>query len=235
MDTSDTGELVACIEGLLERNRVAKERADRDSLTGLLVRRAFNDALLGHLTAAKRRSTPVSLCLIDLDHFKSVNDTYGHLAGDRVLSTIGRLLSSSFRAEDLRGRWGGEEFVLAFVGEEASSAAEILARAHREFSRFYFEGEQGESFQSSFSAGIASFPQDADGIEGLVKIADKRLYRVKETGRRAILSTADFPPGHPRHGMPTSAEATPIPQAAPQKTEAQDQEALADDHTPSLF
>ena len=240
-DSVDAEELLARLEGRLERDRIARERADRDALTGLLVRRAFNDALLSHLTAAQRRHMPVSLCLIDLDHFKSINDTYGHLAGDRVLATLGRLLSSSFRAEDLRGRWGGEEFVLAFVGEEASTAAEILARAHREFSCFYFEGEQNETFQASFSAGIASFPHDAEGIEGLVKVADKRLYRVKETGRRAILSAPDFPVGHPRHGMPTSAEATPIPSSTSGDSEGQknaagtEDDELDQDHTPNLF
>jgi PleD family two-component response regulator len=72
----------ACIEGRLERSRMVQERADRDGLTGLLIRRAFNDALLGQMASAKRRGSTVAVCLIDLDHFKLINDTYGHLAGD---------------------------------------------------------------------------------------------------------------------------------------------------------
>jgi|GEM_PF-1369808 len=184
--------LKACLEARLERSRVVQERADRDGLTGLLVRRAFNDALQTRLGAARRQGSCVSVCLIDLDHFKSVNDTYGHLAGDRVLSMMGRLLSSSFRVEDLRGRWGGEEFVVAFSNEDAKSAKVILERARREFVRLYFDGENGERFQSSFSAGIATFPQSGQTIEDLFKVADERLYQVKEAGRNQILAADQF-------------------------------------------
>lgn len=184
--------LKACLEARLERSRVVQERADRDGLTGLLVRRAFNDALQTRIATARRQGSCVSVCLIDLDHFKSVNDTYGHMAGDRVLSMMGRLLSSSFRVEDLRGRWGGEEFVVAFSNEDAKSAKVILERARREFVRLYFDGEKGERFKSSFSAGIATFPHHGQTIEDLFKIADERLYQVKEAGRNQILAADHF-------------------------------------------
>jgi len=184
--------LRACLEARLERSRVVQERADRDGLTGLLVRRAFNDALQTRLATARRQGSCVSVCLIDLDHFKSVNDTYGHISGDRVLSMMGRLLASSFRVEDLRGRWGGEEFVVAFSNEDAKSAKVILERARKEFVRLYFEGENGERFQSSFSAGIATFPQNGQTIEDLFKVADERLYRVKEAGRNQVLAADHF-------------------------------------------
>ena len=184
--------LRACLEARLERSRVVQERADRDGLTGLLVRRAFNDALQTRIATARRQGSCVSVCLIDLDHFKSVNDTYGHIAGDRVLSMMGRLLSSSFRVEDLRGRWGGEEFVVAFSNEDAKSAKVILERARREFVRLYFDGESGERFQSSFSAGVATFPESGQTIEDLFKVADERLYRVKEAGRNQILAADNF-------------------------------------------
>ena len=81
---ADQTVLRACLEARLERSRMIQERADRDGLTGLLVRRAFNDALLSRMAAARRRGTSVAVCLLDLDHFKSINDTYGHIAGDRV-------------------------------------------------------------------------------------------------------------------------------------------------------
>jgi len=165
---------------------MVQDRADRDGLTGLLIRRAFNDALLALMASAKRRGSTVAVCLIDLDHFKSINDTYGHLAGDRVLSALGRLLSSSFRVEDLRGRWGGEEFVVAFSDESAGSAKAILERARHEFVRFYFDGEHGERFQATFSAGIACYPEAGQTIEEVFKVADRRLYAVKEAGRNQI-------------------------------------------------
>jgi diguanylate cyclase (GGDEF)-like protein len=185
---ADRAVLKTCLESRLERSRLIQDRADRDGLTGLLLRRAFNDALQARLAAARRQGTPVSVCLIDLDHFKSVNDTYGHIAGDRVLASMGRLLSSSFRVEDLRGRWGGEEFVVAFSGEGAESARVILERARREFVRFYFDGEHGERFQSTFSAGVATFPENGQTIEDLFKVADERLYKVKQSGRNRVLS-----------------------------------------------
>ena len=185
--------LKTCIESRLERSRVIQERADRDGLTGLLVRRAFNDALHSQMAAARRKGSTVAVCLLDLDHFKSINDTYGHIAGDRVLASMGRLLSSSFRVEDLRGRWGGEEFVVAFCYEDEKTAQAILERARKEFIRFYFDGEQGEQLQATFSAGIACFPKDGETIEDVFKVADERLYTVKEHGRNAILAQDQFP------------------------------------------
>jgi diguanylate cyclase (GGDEF)-like protein len=189
---SSASTLKTCIEARLERSRVIQERADRDGLTGLLVRRAFNDALHAQMAAARRKGSTVAVCLIDLDHFKSINDTYGHISGDRVLASIGRLLSSSFRVEDLRGRWGGEEFVVAFCYEDEQTAHAILERARKEFVRFYFDGENGLQFQATFSAGIACFPQDGETIEDVFKVADKRLYTVKEHGRNAILAQDHF-------------------------------------------
>jgi diguanylate cyclase (GGDEF)-like protein len=186
--SAEEGVIRACVEARLERSRTVQERADRDGLTGLLIRRAFNDGLLSHMALARRRGSTVAVCLIDLDHFKSINDTYGHIAGDRVLSALGRLLSSSFRVEDLRGRWGGEEFVVAFSDESADSAKAILERARKEFVRFYFDGEHGERFHAAFSAGIACYPEAGETIEDVFKVADRRLYAVKEAGRNNIFA-----------------------------------------------
>lgn len=185
---SEEGMIKTCVEARLERSRTVQERADRDGLTGLLIRRAFNDALMSQMALARRRGSTVAVCLIDLDHFKSINDTYGHIAGDRVLSALGRLLSSSFRVEDLRGRWGGEEFVVAFSDESAESAKAILERARKEFVRFYFDGEHGERFQAAFSAGVACYPEAGETIEDVFKVADRRLYAVKEAGRNNIFA-----------------------------------------------
>ena len=143
---------------------------------------------MSQMALARRRGSTVAVCLIDLDHFKSINDTYGHIAGDRVLSALGRLLSSSFRVEDLRGRWGGEEFVVAFSDETAESAKAILERARKEFVRFFFDGEHGERFQAAFSAGVACYPEAGETIEDVFKVADRRLYAVKEAGRNNIFA-----------------------------------------------
>jgi diguanylate cyclase (GGDEF)-like protein len=179
-------ELVARVHSRLERARLARERTERDALTGLLLRRPFVEAVRARLSEAQRQQRPFALCFLDVDHFKQVNDTYGHLAGDHVLARLGRLLYTRFRREDVRGRWGGEEFVVALMGESAQSAREILARTAAELRQEEFEGERGERFHVTFSAGIAEAPRDGVDVETLLKVADTRLYSAKANGRDRI-------------------------------------------------
>jgi diguanylate cyclase (GGDEF)-like protein len=179
-------ELRARVQARLERARLSRERAERDALTGLLLRRPFIDGVRARLAEAKRQGKPLAVCFLDVDHFKQVNDKYGHLAGDRVLTRLGRLLGARFRREDVRGRWGGEEFVVALLGETAASAKEILSRTAAELAGMTFEGDAGESFRITFSAGIAVSPVDGDAVETLLKTADARLYRAKANGRNRI-------------------------------------------------
>ncbi|MBN1208557.1 MAG: response regulator [Myxococcaceae bacterium] len=179
-------ELVARVHSRLERVRLLRERSERDPLTGLLLRRPFLEAVRARLSEARRQHKPLALCFLDVDHFKKVNDTYGHLAGDHVLTRLGRLLATRFRREDVRGRWGGEEFVVALMGETAESAREILARTAAELARVDFEGEQGEAFHVTFSAGIAEAPKEGADVEALLRAADARLYRAKANGRNRI-------------------------------------------------
>ncbi|WP_164019047.1 response regulator [Pyxidicoccus trucidator] len=179
-------ELLARVQARLERARLSRERAERDALTGLLLRRPFIDGVRTRLAEAQRLGKPLALCFLDVDHFKQVNDRYGHLSGDRVLTRLGRLLGARFRREDVRGRWGGEEFVVALLGETAANAKEILARTAAELAGMTFEGDAGESFRITFSAGIAATPTDGAAVEELLKIADARLYRAKANGRNRI-------------------------------------------------
>ncbi|HEX8704323.1 MAG TPA: response regulator, partial [Myxococcaceae bacterium] len=143
-------ELVARVHSRLERARLLRERFERDALTGLLLRRPFLESVNARLSEAQRHLRPLALCFLDVDHFKRVNDTYGHLAGDSVLMRLGRLLSTRFRREDVRGRWGGEELVVALTGETAQSAREILSRTAAELARMEFEGQKGERFHVTF-------------------------------------------------------------------------------------
>jgi diguanylate cyclase (GGDEF)-like protein len=108
------------------------------------------------------------------------------MAGDQVLSRLGRLLATRFRREDVRGRWGGEEFVVALTGETAERAREILARTAVELTKVEFSGDQGQPFHITFSAGIAEFPKDGEDAESLLREADTRLYRAKNNGRNRI-------------------------------------------------
>ncbi|WP_224372263.1 response regulator [Hyalangium versicolor] len=179
-------ELLARVQARLERGRLARERAERDALTGLMLRRPFLEHVHARLAEAQRWRRSLALCLLDVDHFKKINDTYGHLAGDRVLMTLGRLLLTRFRKEDVRGRWGGEEFMLALMGESAQHAREILARTAAELAQHTFEGDKGERFQVTFSAGVAVTPNDGLQLDELVRRADERLYRAKTRGRNRI-------------------------------------------------
>ncbi len=179
-------ELLARINVRLERVRMFRERADRDALTGLPTRRPFIDMLRMRIEEGVRFDKPVSLCLIDLDHFKRVNDTYGHLSGDRVLSGFGHLLGSRFRSMDVRGRWGGEEFVVAFYGEDAQTARMIINRVLEEVREMTFTGDHGESFSITFSAGIASFPEAGRCFDEMFRRVDAKLYEAKEKGRNRI-------------------------------------------------
>ena len=170
----------------VDRVRVAREVAGRDRLTGLVLRGTFLDLLAARVSEAQRHKLPLSIALIDLDHFKAVNDEHGHLAGDQVLLGLGKLLSTRLRTEDLRARWGGEEFIVAFPGEGSGSAYLMFTRILNEFSQIAFTGAQGERFTVTFSAGIAALGEDAGEIESLIGVADRRLYSAKRRGRNRI-------------------------------------------------
>jgi diguanylate cyclase (GGDEF)-like protein len=180
------GEVVARLRVRLDRTRVFREQSNRDLLTGLLTRRAFTESVLARVAEAQRSRRHLSLCLMDVDRFKSVNDTYGHGVGDKVLSAFGALLGTRFRLQDLRGRWGGEEFIIAFYGEWAESAREILSRVTAEFAKITFDGGQGRMFNVTVSGGIATYPIDGRTLEELVGVADQRLYAAKQAGRNRI-------------------------------------------------
>jgi diguanylate cyclase (GGDEF)-like protein len=172
----------------LDRRRLLREMTERDPLTRCMSRRALIDALASRLSEARRHGRPLSLSLLDVDRFKRVNDAYGHLVGDQVLLALGRLLNERFRLEDLRGRWGGEEFVIVFPNESASTAASVLARVLDEFRSLRFRSEHGERFSVTFSAGVASFPSDGSSVDALIGAADRRLYEAKEGGRGKVVA-----------------------------------------------
>ena len=172
----------------IERIRLTRERADRDSLTGLLTRRAFLERVSQRMAEAKRHRRPLTICLIDLDHFKAVNDKHGNVAGDQVLAHLGRLMRERFRAEDLRCRWGGEEFAMAFVDEDVETARRVLQRVLDDFSRHVFGMDDGQPFSVTFSAGLAAFGPDGGRFEELIRRADDRLYEAKAAGRNRIAS-----------------------------------------------
>lgn len=180
-------EFMARVGVQLERVRFQRDRADIDPLSGLLTRRALlatSDRALG---AAVRTEKPLSVVLLDIDRFKMVNDTYGHLAGDQVIARLGDLLRRRFRLDDIRGRWGGEEFLVVFPGQDGRFAERSAGAILHEFSEIVFESDEGKSFNVTFTAGVAAYPDDGDSVTALVRHADERLYAGKQQGRNRII------------------------------------------------
>ena len=185
-------ELITRISLRVERARLLKERVERDPVSGLLLRRSFMERFNATLSAAKRTGQAISLILFDLDKFKTINDAHGHLAGDSVLAGLGRLMLKRFRVEDLRGRWGGDEFVLALVGSDKAHAARLMSSFLEEYAQVEFTAENGDIFHARLSAGIADFPSDADMAYELLRVADLRLYEAKRRGRNCVVADFDI-------------------------------------------
>lgn len=150
------------------------ELAQRDPLTGLLNHREFHESLRA-ATAAPAEGQQLAVVLLDLDHFKCINDGHGHAEGDRVLRAVAGALASSCRAGDPTFRIGGDEFAMLLHGADADEATRIALRARAAVTRL--DGRVGLSF------GVASWPADADGRDGLLARADERLYVAKRAGR----------------------------------------------------
>jgi len=157
----------------------------RDSLTGLLNHTAIKDQLDGEVARAKRQNKPLSFAMIDIDNFKRVNDNYGHPAGDRVIKSLARLLKQRLSANDLVGRYGGEEFAVILVDTEGAAALKVLDTIRNDFSQLRLVADEKE-FSASFSCGIAEVTKFPDA-NGLCDAADKALYKAKHAGRNRVM------------------------------------------------
>jgi diguanylate cyclase (GGDEF)-like protein len=158
-----------------------REQASTDALTGLFNRKRFDELLAIELQRAARYQMPLSLIIFDIDHFKKINDTLGHQAGDTVLEKLAGLISESIREVDILARWGGEEFMLLTPNCDMDSACLLAERLRLMIERFDFKNVG--SVTCSF--GIAEFRPDENAAD-LLKRADQTLYRAKELGRNRI-------------------------------------------------
>lgn len=171
-------------------DRVAK-MATTDGLTGLYNHRYFQERLSERLEEARRHPTRHSLVIVDIDHFKKVNDTYGHPVGDEVLKRLALLLKESVRAIDLAARYGGEEFVLLLSNTDRKGALQLAERVRKEAKKLKFETD-GTEFSITLSMGVATFPDDARTKESLIENADEALYYAKEHGRNKVVAYNDI-------------------------------------------
>lgn len=156
-----------------------------DQLTGLKNRRAFFDDAEPSISASRRRGQPVTVAVIDLDHFKSINDTHGHAVGDAVPKEAARRISDSSREEHIVGRFGGEEFVMPLPFTTAQQALYAIERVRKEMSREPIAVGEGRSLTLTLSAGIAPLEPDMP-IAVAIDHADKAMYRAKHLGRDRV-------------------------------------------------
>lgn len=160
-----------------------QQLATTDTLTGAFNRRRFNEVFTSELARAKRYGTPFGLIILDIDHFKHINDTYGHQAGDRVLVQLSSIISNNLRNTDVFARWGGEEFVILTL-----NCAVVCPRQLSEKLRLLVEKHDfSEAGKVTCSFGVTEF-REGDNQEAMVKRADTCLYRAKESGRNRVES-----------------------------------------------
>jgi len=182
--TAGTG-MFAVLVIAADLSRQLQVQATTDQLTGLLNRRGFFEQARSALALARRQQLPVSLMLMDLDHFKRINDDHGHQAGDEVLQQVARLLNAELRTSDLASRWGGEEFLALLVGSSPESAVKIGERVRKAVAGLILEGtEPGKHL--TISVGVTDIDAEGDDLDSGTRRADDALYNAKGHGRDRV-------------------------------------------------
>ena len=171
---------------LMNAQEALREQANRDSLTGILNRHAIFETFHRELARAQRESNPLAVVMLDIDHFKTLNDTHGHMAGDAVLREFSRRITSSLRPYDSAGRYGGEEFLVALPGCDLDQAVRHAERLRSLICDQPFNTTEG-SHVISCSLGVAcTGVAEGNDAEALIRAADNALYRAKRNGRNRV-------------------------------------------------
>lgn len=172
--------------------RAMEERATTDGLTGLTNHRAFQERLAQVHALAERTGRKFSLILTDIDHFKRVNDTYGHPVGDAVLKRVAAVFAGRARKVDVVARYGGEEFVLVLPDTDAEGAAVFANKLREDIAAQTMTSDQGP-FRVTLSLGVAEYPADGRATAELIERADQALYFCKKNGRNRVTRARDLP------------------------------------------
>jgi two-component system, cell cycle response regulator len=196
--TSDRREMLGVVANQvaisLQNGRMVQsleEQATTDGLTGLVNHRTFQERFTAMLGRADRHKFRVAMLLTDIDHFKKVNDTYGHPTGDAVLKRVAGILKSSARKIDIVARYGGEEFALVLEGTDKVGARQLAERIREEVSAQTFDSEKGR-FKATLSLGVAVYPDDGRVKQEVISCADKALYAAKHGGRNRTVCHSDI-------------------------------------------
>jgi diguanylate cyclase (GGDEF)-like protein len=176
-----------------ERKRTQLEEELRrlsrfDELTGLCNRRYLFDRLTQEMLRARRYGSPLSVLLLDLDHFKHINDTYGHLIGDTVLATIASIIRDTIRATDIPGRYGGEELCIVLTETRLDGACLVAERLRRRIATESFPVTDSGRFHVTCSIGLAQYRDDMKDLGAFLERADHALYQAKSAGRDCVVA-----------------------------------------------
>jgi diguanylate cyclase (GGDEF)-like protein len=187
--TGVAGQTAMAFSSLNLRQKL-QEQSIRDPLTELFNRRFMDETLEREMLRATRQSRPLSIILIDIDHFKRFNDTFGHDAGDHVLQSVANLLRTFFRASDICCRRGGEEFAIILPDSSLQNAVVRANALRTEVKRLTLSCDNQDLGSITISLGVAGFPEHGSRADTLLKTADRRLYKSKASGRDVV--TAGF-------------------------------------------
>src|SRR5690606_5829512 len=181
--------LISTVRNRAARARDLKSRMVRDSLTGLYNHTHTLQLLEDTCSRARRDGEPLTFAMIDIDHFKKVNDSYGHPMGDRVIKSLALFLKQRLRKSDHIGRYGGEEFAVILPDTDAATAARVLDEIRQRFSEIHYPA-QPQDLRCTFSCGIAQLRATTDA-SSLSQQADTALYQAKNGGRNQVAVHSD--------------------------------------------
>ena len=172
----------------LKLRETLRNQAIRDGLTGLFNRRYLEETLERELSRDKRSGIPLGVIMLDLDHFKEYNDTYGHNAGDELLCALGQLIQDQVRQEDIACRFGGEEFLLIMPGAPMDVALDRAKVLNEGVKQLHIQSSSLKAI--TISAGVAIFPDHGSSGKEVIRAADAALYQAKEAGRDRVVVAA---------------------------------------------
>ena len=178
-------QLAEQVQENLKLQEILREQTLRDPLTGLYNRRYLDETMKREIARAEREKYPLSFLMIDIDHFKDLNDTYGHSAGDAVLVALGDLFHTRIRQGDIVCRYGGEEFIVIMPQADVEDAKRRAEEIRRDFGDLYINCD-GIELSATISIGIALYPQHGNDTDTVIKAADAALYKAKQSGRNCV-------------------------------------------------